>query len=516
MSLKMDLGETDYQTNSMNSICVEIIQSMEQMKSSIMNFSQALLLQGKTYNSAKAYMTKTYLPLAQGIIYLCEELIRQNDQYPINFRNQVSSADVIEQEIIEQIQEINRLIEKMQEATSNLPLYGPVISLYKQMKMKLEGKLERLYNYNSLTSNHYNISMKLAKNVMIGLQQIQDGHGFNSNNGTFSTKGMNFDWVSNIDQIHYTRKARAKYGDYLEGHPENIDKVITIIKYEESNPEYVEDTNIFLKPLEIRDTIEIKYLMYSTEDPYRGLALRYLGDLEIESINESGVYHPDSNTISFDIEDDRTNARGPYFTFFHELGHAIDYNYAQENDLGTTFSGTFTSNGKTLTAHMYRDVEQRIIKQLNQEFEKLASKDLTERQKTEVIHNITDVFIHEGPRDTILSDMEETLYESIQTQISNDLRDDEHNNASDVYGGVTVNEIVGKWGHHNNGYWIDEGSEERVNEPNKEGFASYYGAIMLEESDFRDSQLNSMEEFLPDARKHMEEMFKSMNEGGNE
>ena len=228
------------------------------------------------------------------------------------------------------------------------------------------------------------------------------------------------------------------------------------------------------------------------------------------------MYRSDSNTISFDIEDDRTNVLGHYFTFFHELGHAIDYNYARENDLGTTFSGTYTSNGKTLAAHMYSDVEQRIIKQLDQELEKPAFKDLTERQKAEMIHNVTDVFIHEGPTDTTLSDTEETLYESIQMQISNDLRDDEHNNASDVYGGVTVNEIVGKWGHHNNGYWIDEESEERVNEPNKEGFASYYGAIMLEESDIRGLQLKSMEEFLPNASEHMEEMFKSMNEGENE
>lgn len=516
MSLNMYLGETDAQTNSMNSICVEIIQSMEQTKSAIMSFSQTLLLQGKTYQSAKAYMNKIYLPLSQGIIYLCEELIRQNDQYPISFRNQVSRADVIEQEIIEQIQEINRLIERMQETTSNFPLYGTAIFLYKQMKMKLEEKLDRLYHYNSATSNHYDTAMKLAHNVMIGLQQIQDGQGFNSKNGMFSTKGINFDWVSNINQIHYTRKARAEYGDYLEDYPENVDKVIAIIKYEESNPKHAGDTNNFLEPLEIRDTIEIKYLMYAAEEPYRGLALRYLEDLEIESINESGVYRSGSNTISFNIEDDRTNARGAYFTFFHELGHAIDYNYAQENDLGTTFSGTFTSNGRTVAAHMYSDVEQRITKQLEQELEQPAFKDLTERQKIEMINNITDVFIYEGPTDTILSDAEETLYESVQTQISNDLRDDEHNNASDVYGGVTVNEIVGKWGHHNNGYWIDEESEERINDPDKEGFASYYGTIMLEESDFRDSQLNSMKEFLPDAKEHMEEMFKSMNEGENE
>ncbi|MED3093845.1 cytoplasmic protein, partial [Bacillus thuringiensis] len=43
---------------------------------------------------------------AQGIIYLCEELIRQNDAFPSQFQSQVASTDVVEQELLEQIREI--------------------------------------------------------------------------------------------------------------------------------------------------------------------------------------------------------------------------------------------------------------------------------------------------------------------------------------------------------------------------------------------------------------------------
>ncbi|MFD1334423.1 hypothetical protein ACFQ4N_02360 [Oceanobacillus iheyensis] len=65
-------------------------------------------------------------------------------------------------------------------------------------------------------------------------------------------------------------------------------------------------------------------------------------------------------------------------------------------------------------------------------------------------------------------------------------------------------------GHHDNSYWIVENSEERVNEPNKEGFASYYAVYMLEDSEFKDQQLDSVGEFLPNSKKHMDEMLNNM------
>ena len=103
MSLNMYLGEVQAQTESMNSFCTTTIQGMEQIIHSIDAFALDTVLQGQTYSSAKAYFLQTFRPLAQGIIYLCEELIRQNDAFPSQFQSQVASTDVIEQEILEQI-----------------------------------------------------------------------------------------------------------------------------------------------------------------------------------------------------------------------------------------------------------------------------------------------------------------------------------------------------------------------------------------------------------------------------
>ncbi|MCT1578282.1 T7SS effector LXG polymorphic toxin [Oceanobacillus kimchii] len=513
MSLSMYLGETDDQRNSMNAICIEIIQSMEQTKSSIYSFHKALLLQGITYTSAKSYLIDVYLPLTQGIIYLCEELIRQNDNYPSEFREQVATTDVIEQEVIEQIQEIDKSIEALRDATVVLPFQNMMIQIYIRMKQKLQEKLENLYAYNSSSSSNFDTAISLAKAVMTGLQQVQDGNGFNSDNGTFQTKGMDLSWISTIDDIHYTRKAEEHYAEYLQQYPEDKDKVIEIIKYEETNNQYVDQTNDFLSPLEDKDQIEIKFLMYTSEEPYRTMSLKYLDEVTIADPEAGGgaFYRSSDNSITMgSMTEDRTNARGAYFTFFHELGHAIDYNHGVKNGMDGFYSDHYTSNGKTLANQMHGDVSNRVQSEINHRLDDSKYDHLSSTEKQAIINNITEEFIYEGPSSVSLTAEEETLYGEVQTQISRELQADEHNNASDVYGGVTVNEIVGRWGHHDNSYWIDENSEERINEPNKEGFASYYAAYMLEDSEFKDQQLNSVGEFLPNSKEHMDEMLNNM------
>ncbi|MDF4766314.1 T7SS effector LXG polymorphic toxin, partial [Vibrio parahaemolyticus] len=101
MSLNMYLGEVQSQTQSMNAVCTATIQGMEQAIQSIDAFAIDTVLQGQTYSSAKSFFVQTFRPLAQGIIYLCEELIRQNNAFPSQFQSQVASTDVIEQEIRE-------------------------------------------------------------------------------------------------------------------------------------------------------------------------------------------------------------------------------------------------------------------------------------------------------------------------------------------------------------------------------------------------------------------------------
>ncbi|MFP3412834.1 T7SS effector LXG polymorphic toxin [Bacillus sp. SIMBA_074] len=203
MSLNMYLGEVQSQTQSMNAICNATIQSMEQAIQSIDAFAIDTVLQGQTYSSAKAYLVQTFRPLAQGIICLCEELIRQNDAFPNEFQAKVASTDVIEQEIREQIRGINQSITSIEaiEVLTPMPGVGAIVTVLGAMRKKLEEKLEHLYEFNHTSSNNYSIALQLAASITAGLAEVQSGKGFSPISGTFSTQGLNMDWVSSIQGI---------------------------------------------------------------------------------------------------------------------------------------------------------------------------------------------------------------------------------------------------------------------------------------------------------------------------
>ncbi|EJQ53069.1 hypothetical protein IEI_02057 [Bacillus wiedmannii] len=203
MSLNMYLGEVQSQTQSMNAICNATIQSMEQAIQSIDAFAIDTVLQGQTYSSAKAYLVQTFRPLAQGIICLCEELIRQNEAFPNEFQAKVASTDVIEQEIREQIRGINQSITSIEaiEVLTPMPGVGAIVTVLGTMRKKLEEKLEHLYEFNHSSSNNYSTALQLATSITAGLAEVQSGKGFSPVSGTFSTQGLNMDWVSSIQGI---------------------------------------------------------------------------------------------------------------------------------------------------------------------------------------------------------------------------------------------------------------------------------------------------------------------------
>ncbi|PEQ48696.1 T7SS effector LXG polymorphic toxin [Bacillus thuringiensis] len=203
MSLNMYLGEVQNQTQSMNAICNATIQSMEQAIQSIDAFAVDTVLQGQTYSSAKAYLVQTFRPLAQGIICLCEELIRQNEAFPSEFQAKVASTDVIEQEIREQIRGINQSIASIEaiEVLTPMPGVGAIVTVLGAMRKKLEEKLEHLYEFNHSSSNNYSTALQLAASITAGLAEVQSGKGFSPVSGTFSTQGLNMDWVSSIQGI---------------------------------------------------------------------------------------------------------------------------------------------------------------------------------------------------------------------------------------------------------------------------------------------------------------------------
>src|SRR5699024_4465097 len=88
-------------------------------------------------------------------------LIRQNSNYPNDFRSQVATTDVIEDKVKMQIDKINDLIDKVEPVNDALPVLNPIISIYQDMKRTLERKLEHLYEYNIETSDNNDIEDKI-------------------------------------------------------------------------------------------------------------------------------------------------------------------------------------------------------------------------------------------------------------------------------------------------------------------------------------------------------------------
>ncbi|PER13110.1 hypothetical protein CN912_28840 [Bacillus cereus] len=201
MVLNMYLGEVQAQTESMNAFCVATIQGMEQVINSIDDFVGDTILQGKTYDTGKTFFAQTFRPLAQGIIYLCEELIRQNNSFPNDFKSQVATTDVIEQEIREQIREIDRMKADIEGTSSTLPGMQVMVGIYDTMKKKLQEKLEHLYEFNYVSSSNYDTALQLATSIAQGLAEVQSGKGFSPASGTFSIQDLNMNWTASIQKI---------------------------------------------------------------------------------------------------------------------------------------------------------------------------------------------------------------------------------------------------------------------------------------------------------------------------
>ncbi|SCN39752.1 Uncharacterized protein BCRIVMBC938_04953 [Bacillus wiedmannii] len=206
---------------------------MEQIIHSIDAFALDTVLQGQTYSSAKAYFLQTFRPLAQGIIYLCEELIRQNDAFPRDFQSQVASTDVIEQEILEQIRKIDRMIASTEALHQTMPISGmdAIVNLFAVMRRKLQEKLEHLYEFNQTSSDNYNTAIQLAASIAAGLAEVQSGKGFSPASGTFSTQGLNMEWATSVQAITEERSHQAEKLEDKEDEKSMLEKAWDAIYY---------------------------------------------------------------------------------------------------------------------------------------------------------------------------------------------------------------------------------------------------------------------------------------------
>ncbi|MBC2364603.1 polymorphic toxin type 15 domain-containing protein [Listeria booriae] len=208
MSLNVFLGEIDAQSESMVASYHDMIEAMEGLMRAVNEFAFDRELQGKTYDSAKQYFAATYRPLAQGMICLCEELIRQNQAFPQKFRADVATMDVIEHEVRDQIRQLDTQIQDIEKLSNNVVGMALITPIFVDLKRKLQEKLEALYQFDAETATSFDRAMDLTTNIVQGLAEIDSDKAFQAKTGTFHTMGLNMAWRSAL-QKQWTAREEA-------------------------------------------------------------------------------------------------------------------------------------------------------------------------------------------------------------------------------------------------------------------------------------------------------------------
>lgn len=320
-------------------------------------------------------------------------------------------------------------------------------------------------------------------------------------NGSFSPEEMNALLPERFTEY---QEYLSKYGELrvkkLLEHYKSMDVVSNDDKdefiriYEIYNPEKKKKLDNLLSKLTEEQIREVKYILYTADEPYRSIYLNELESYTIGNVSgsDTGVFRPFDNTINVDMIKEPTNPRGPYTTFFHESGHALDYNFYND---GNYYSLTYrNSDGESLQDVIFEDVRNDI----RQTIAKYTS---DEKMQENLLNYLISGKNNRGD----LTKTEEKILENVLKAYKKDITGMEKEAYSDIYGGATDNAIVGNYAHTQKNYWYDEDGNATGAQA-VELWAEYYSYCMTD----NEEALENLREHFPNAAKFLDEMAESM------
>lgn len=498
------------QLKSENRSLERMITNANEMKGSITEFIDNSELTGEAYSSAKNYYSSMHIPLINAIMWYADDKQQENANYLSLVDSYFpSSAHVSEDQLLDQKSNIQR----MQAQTAHNPFMFAYNHVLQLMEQAVNDKLNKIYDYLNQTKDLYT-NIAFLDEIEQGIRCLKMVEP-DTETGGFTIPPLDTSWITRIQELEdekFREMAMQQYEEYLKENPADLDKIIAILKYEVVMSDAdIQKVNTFLDPLETQDIIGIKSLAYSAEEPFRSLFIKYLDKFEITSTTESGVFFADQNSMRFNLENDRTNSCGAYYTFFHEVGHAIDYYYGLENG-GAWYSSNYqNSDGLTLTDTIYNDVENNFRQVLDQLSQNPAYSHWSEAERNNAINSVVENLLANNTNS--LSPEQTSLQNDLRREYRKSLSGADNECPSDIYGAVTNNTVIGSWGHtnieaDNSTYWVNaDGTTKR--DPNKECFAEYYGRVMTQ-GETSEKGLNSIETYLPESKEYLEDMFANM------
>lgn len=270
------------------------------------------------------------------------------------------------------------------------------------------------------------------------------------------------------------------------------------------------------------DRVNIIYIAISADEPGRTLFLDSIDTFSFGRVDSSSTsrYAYLENKIYLNAADSLYDCpKGPYNTFFHETGHAIDYQAGE----GAYFSISYQqgTNNETICLDVYTVIGDRVDSVSTQ-----MNIQLTEEMKENILNSIRNQDV------ASLSATEKRIYQEVEKQLKKELSSVSstafiqdpntgkqagvmiNSGISDVYGGVTNNLIVGNRGHWSQDsqgrytYWYipDTNPPETTHNQEVEMWAHYFSYTMTGNTE----AINSMNVYLPATMEQYDQMLKDM------
>ncbi len=401
----------------------------------------------------------------------------------------------------------------------NMNWYNPLLhDYYTWMIAKYEYMLaidEHLYKYYQEKAERYDeIEQKTAglfetgREVRAVVREALMELGTTFQSGTY-TPNPNSTWRFAIGSSGIRVPLSDVSGNYKQ-------KVVE--EFEAIHPDIAEKVDRLLmaescEGLTEGDILNIKYLAYTAEEPYRSLFLDKLGTYEIsklydsEDANGKTSFLYESGQIVLKYPDAFIlDERGSYTSFFHECGHATDYQEVEYYSREYQYTDPETGGTSTLYELMEEDVYNNIREHIRDN-----DPSLSEEQVELILVSIQ----YGGSED----DLEDEDLRKIRTAVIEDynteLKGTSMAAVCDGYGGITnlnIDSLSG-YGHRNTDeegnytYWYDEEGQPTYKQCS-ELWAEYFSYYMAGDED----ALNKLREYYPNAGKALDAMAEDMKE----
>lgn len=215
MSIDMYLESARSQVTSLSSISAQCVQQNIELIKVLENFVAEEELKGHAYDSAKAHITSTVIPLIQGIVLYQESLAEECQKFVSQYTSDVDSKSWrqvdLEEKIREADQKISSLRQLMETKSDNkisaLLNLSVSIAVFEGVKQKLQKILISLLTYNAVSPIIFLNSERYLLAVQNGFAQA--AQSWDAASGTYlpPSNGADLSWKQTISLGWQKRQA---------------------------------------------------------------------------------------------------------------------------------------------------------------------------------------------------------------------------------------------------------------------------------------------------------------------